>query len=99
MEREQLTLTQEVLSDIAGTWGSKKITHDGIEYSLTENIITGSDPEDGGADHEVVFKRVSDGKYFKFYYTDWDMDYNFDRDFPNSATEVFPKTITKIVFQ
>ena len=98
-ERETVTLTKEVLRDIVRQWGSKNTTYEGIEYSLIEDEITSSDYEDGGADHTVIFKRMSDNKYFSFDYTDWDMEHNFHRDFPNSATEVFPRTITKIIFE
>ena len=98
-ERENLILTQDTLRDIVQTWGDKKITHENIEYSLVEDEITSSDYEDGGADHSVVFKRLSDDKYFAFDYTDWDLEHNYHRDFPNSATEVFARTITKIIFE
>jgi len=97
-ERETITLPQEALSEIARQWG-KPLEHEGISYKLEDNEITSSDPEDGGADHIVIFKRESDDKYFRFYYSDWDMDYNFPRDFPDSAEEVFPRSITAIIFE
>jgi hypothetical protein len=97
MTREKLTLDQKRLADISNSSFRMKSKDSG--FSLHENVITSSDTEDGGADHDVVFKRESDGKYFKFSYTDWDMDYNFDRDFPTTAREVFPKTISTIVFE
>lgn len=112
-EREKLNLEREVLADIASSgftsrgwsyvtkYSKKSIIHDGIEYVLCENEIVSSDPEDGGADHVVVFKRITkEGeKYFRFLYSDWDMDYNFDSDFPEDAVEVFPKVITKTIFE
>ena len=96
--REDLKLTQRILADIAhqSSWRQPK---EGTEFVLQENQITGSDTEDGGADHTVVFKRTSDGKFFQFSYTDWDMDYNFERDFPSAATEVFPRKITTVIFE
>ena len=97
MSREKLTLTQKHLADIAPQSSWRK--QEGLEFILVENVITGSDTEDGGADHEVVFSRTLDGKYFKFAYSDWDMDYNFERDFPTTATEVFPKTVSTIIFE
>lgn len=98
-QREEIILNQELLANLATDYKNHKHTLDDIEYQPVESVLTDSDPEDGGATYEVVFQRLSDGKYFKFSYNDWDMDYNFERDFPNSATEVFPKTITKMIFE
>lgn len=97
-KREEVVLSQELLADLAHD-NVHKFTLNDIEYRGIETTIVGADYEDGGATHEVVFQRLSDGKYFKFSYNDWDLEYNFVTDFPNSATEVFPKTITKIIFE
>jgi hypothetical protein len=98
-KREEVILSQELLADLAHDNGKHKFTLNDIEYQEIETTITGTDYEDGGATYEVVFQRLSDGKYFKFSYNDWDLEYNFVSDFPNKATEVFPKTITKIIFE
>ena len=76
---------KELLRDIIYGDVSKK------DYKEIENIITSADPEDGGADHTFVFQRVNDGKFFKFSYTDWDLEYHFDN-FKEYAVEVFAKT-------
>lgn len=100
LERETIRLPKEVLSDIADNiYNRAGVLHEGDEYFLHENKITSSDPEDGGADHVVVFKRKSDGKYFRFEYSDWDSWYNFDRDYPTTAKEVFAKKIEIIIFE
>ena len=96
MSREKINLGKQTICDIICDNQAEK---DGIKYTLAQDEITHSDPEDGGADHEAVFKRESDGKYFKVYYSDWDMMHNFDRDFPDSATEVHAKTIEVVVFE
>ena len=88
-ERETIDLGRETLMILIA--GSTP------EYTHIENEITGSDPEDGGADHIVVFQRNSDDRYFEFEYTDWDINYNRD-DFPTTATEVFPRTVTKTIY-
>lgn len=68
-------------------------------FVCVKDEITSSDPEDGGADHDCVIKRLSDNKFFEFIYCDWDMDYNFDRDFPENLKEVFPKDIVVTVYE
>lgn len=64
-----------------------------------ENKIVRSDSEDGGDYHEVFIKRKSDGKYFGFYYSHWDLYYNFNQDFTDYAKEIFPKQVTITVFE
>ncbi len=68
-------------------------------YTLVKDEITSSDPEDGGADHTLIIKRNADNKYFRLYYSDWDMQYNFERDFPENFKEVVPKTKTITVYE
>lgn len=69
------------------------------EYDLVEDVITNSDPEDGGADHRLIIRRKSDNKFFKMSYTDWDLRYNFERDFPEDFLEVFPKTVQVVTYE
>ena len=95
MEREEIHINKEILSQLTSTY----FVPVDVDYEHYSNEITGSDSEDGGADHTLVIKRKSDGKYFQMYYTDWDMEYNFDSDFPEDLTEVFPKTVTTIIFE
>lgn len=63
-------------------------------FILIEDNITSADEEDGGAYHDIILKRVVDDKFFKLQYCNWDIDYNFESDFPENLTEVFPKQIT-----
>lgn len=83
MEKEYFG--KELLRDIIYGNVSKK------DYKEIANVITGADAEDGGAYHIFVFQRVSDGKFFKLNYCDWDLEYNFDS-FDDYAVEVFAKT-------
>jgi len=108
MERETLKLGKYALAFIIGAdYFSEDLEENeyndilskASSYSLIKDEITSSDYEDGGADHTVVFQRLSDKKYFSFYYTDWDLEHNFERDFVDSAEEVFPKTITVEIFE
>lgn len=92
MEREKIVVDKNILKELI----YKKKRDD---YIVVENKITSSDPEDGGADHDLVIRRLSDNKFFFIYYTDWDLEYNFERDFPEELEEVFPVERTIIVYE
>lgn len=79
------------------------------DYTFIKDTIISSDQEDGGADHELIIQRISDSKYFKILYTDWDID-NTDYDEENDILgeridltdemqEVFPVEKTIIVYE
>lgn len=95
MEREIIKLTREVLSCIASLCTGSKVKHEGITYKVKKHDIDELEP----VNHKVIFRRETDGKYFRFKclvegpYTGVDEDYNFDTDFPNEAVEVLPKII------
>lgn len=90
--REQITIPKERLRDIINE-------EEDNEYELVEDKIVSSDDEDGGADHVLIIKRIVDEKFFRLRYTDWDMRHNFRRDFPERLGEVFPRPITKFVYE
>lgn len=92
ISREKIKVDKNILRDII--YGDKN-----ENFKLVEDKITNSDPEDGGADHLLIIQRKSDSKYFRTYYSDWDMDYNFERDFPEDLSEVFPEQVTITVFK
>ena len=96
--REVITIPKRRLRSIIHEWDEDEGEEE-TEFELVEDRITSSDDEDGGADHTVVIKRILDEKYFSFSYTDWDMNHNFDRDFPDRLREVFPRPITKIIYE
>ncbi len=76
------------------------------KYGIAEDVIISSDPEDGGADHCCIIQEVESLKFYRLYYSDWDIQYNFEiNENTNEITrcdidceleEVFPiqKTIT-----
>jgi hypothetical protein len=52
-----------------------------IEHEVIEDNIIRTDYEDGGGHHEYIIKNIKSGKFYKGYYTDWDIDNtNFDED-------------------
>jgi len=92
--RETITLTKEILAEIANSWDSTTIKHEGVGYKVERNEV----PDDDHSKHTVIFKRETDSKYFKFKclipgpYTD-NNGYSFTKEFPNSATQVFPRVV------
>lgn len=92
MPRETLKIDKEITKEVIRR-------NPNLDYILVENKITRSDPEDGGADHTLIIKRKSDNKYFRIYYCDWDIDYNFDCDFPEIFSEVIPREIVTTVYE
>jgi hypothetical protein len=55
------------------------------------------DAEKGFVDYEIVIQRWSDGKYFKFTYTQF--GHNGDDILEQTGVEVFPKTIEVVVYE
>jgi hypothetical protein len=92
--RETIKLTREVLAEIANSWNNSVIKHNGIGYKIERNEV----PDDDHSKHTIIFKRETDDKYFKFKclipgpYTD-NNEYSFTKEFPSSATEVFPRVV------
>lgn len=78
------------------------------EYEVVQDTITSSDAEDGGADHDIVIKQLSTGKFYANNYSDWDIDYNtsldddenvIETDLDCEFIEVFPKTKRITVYE
>ena len=87
-KREKIHIDKNKLRDIL--YSRKPL----FGFMLVDDTITSADEEDGGAYHDVIIKRIEDDKFFKLQYCNWDIDHNFDSDFPEHLTEVFPKQIT-----
>ena len=73
-----------------------------LQYEVIEDTITSADEEDGGADHELIIKHIPTGKFYRGYYTDWDIENtDFDEetqefgrcDLDTTFTEVKPKQV------
>lgn len=67
-----------------------------VEYEIIEKNQTGFDGEKGFCDFEIIIKRLSDGKVFKCLETDYGQG---QVDYESQWTEVFPKTIKKIIYE
>lgn len=70
---------------------------EGFQYE--ESTLLDVDLEDRYAEKELVFKRISDNRFFKIKYQEnsySDLEYNT---FPIIAEEVFPETIAKVIYK
>lgn len=69
------------------------------ELLFIKGIILNVDLEDQYINREAIIKRTTDNKYFKLLFQQ-DKDFNLSyNEFPIIGKEVFPKTITKIIYE
>lgn len=95
MTREKIKLTEEELEDFDFTDGTQWELRGEI-YDYVTTIRT--DQYSDGESWDTVVKRKSDGKFFKW--NCWDAGREFLMESgDNSMEEVFPKTITKVVYE
>ncbi len=80
---------------------SKEQAKECENYEIVKETINSVDEEDGGSDNTVIIKRIDDNKYFKFDYQDWDVNWEYSHfdDFDPEIIEVFPKTITTVIYE
>lgn len=100
MKKEKIYLTEEELEDFDFTGGYKGTTWElrGEVYEYVETIRT--DEMSDGPSWDIVVKRKSDGKYFKW--NCWDAgDYNgyLMESGDNYMEQVFPKHQYKTIYE
>lgn len=96
-EKERIYLTEEELEDFDFTGGSRWELRGEI-YNFV--VIIRTDQYSDGPSWDIVVKRQSDGKYFKW--NCWDAgDHNgyMMEDGDNYIEETFPKVITTTIFE
>ena len=98
MEREKIKLTEKELEDFDFTGGYKGTTWElrGETYVYVEEIRT--DEFSDGESWDIIVNRHSDGKFFKWNCWDTGRSYQMESG-DNYMEEVFPKTITKIIYE
>lgn len=89
MEREIYNIEEELWDDYTG---SGPWVYNGEIYEFVEDYPS---RDCDGECHNVVVKRKSDDKHFQF---EWFYD-NGHYYFGDELTEVFPKTITRIIYE
>lgn len=90
MEREIINVTSEELYDIVLCRDKR--------YEFIKKEFISSDYEDGGVEYMVIIKR-DDGKFFKFFHNDWDVDGEFKNYENPMLTQVFERTILMKVYE
>ena len=84
IEREKLVLTQEEALDI--------ISDDNKDFDVVFDIVTGKSR--WSVNHSVIIKRISDGKFFKDYYSEGATEYQDESPWQNiepNFIQVFEK--------
>lgn len=77
------------------------------DYELVENEIYNNDEYDGGAYYEATIRVVASDRFYRIHYTDWDMSrndgwcaaYHDGISLDTTLSEVFPKQITKTIYE
>ena len=93
--RERICLTDEELEDFDFTGGSEWELRDEI-YKFVEEIRT--DKFSDGPSWDIVVKRDSDDKFFKWHCWESSRDYVMSGG-RNYMEEVFLKVITKVIYE
>lgn len=105
MERETLNLENYTLA-ILMEWSQEDEAPenniiDSQNYELISEVIDQHDEYDGGSYYTTIIKRISDNKFFKFNYQDWDYDWE-KGDFENfkpQGREVFPEIVETVIYK
>jgi hypothetical protein len=96
MEKEKIYLTEEELNDFGFTRTFGEWLLRGEKYTYEDEIRT--DQYSDGESWDTVVKRESDGKFFKW--GCWDAGSEFVMEHgDNCMVEVFPKTITTVIYE
>ncbi len=98
MERERVVLTEEELCDFDFTGGYEGLTWElrNEVYHFVKKIRT--DQYSDGPSWDIVVKRESDNKYFKWNCWDAGSAYYMESG-DNYMEEVFPKTVTTVTYE
>ncbi len=97
MKREKINLSEEELEDFdftsdSGAWLLRDET-----YKFVETIRT--DEFSDGESWDTIVRRESDGKFFKWNCWEGGSDGYQMESGDNYMEEVFPKTITKVIYE
>jgi len=101
VEKERVTISPDTMTGLSEL-EDRGVSRVYEEWEFIEDEIAWVDAEGGGGQHYTVVKRLSDGKFFKMDWTDWDCEGGESSgDFLNEVqgSEVTPKTVTKVVYE
>jgi hypothetical protein len=103
MEKE---IKKEDAYVIACDWYDETVDTD---FKVIETVCESSDDEDGGGHYRLILKEKSTGKFYEYYYCDWDIsNTSYDEetntcpgrcDMQTIITEVFPKEVTTTIYE
>jgi hypothetical protein len=90
MEREKIKISKDLWDDIVEEWKD-------CEFESVEEEITSLSRWD--ANYLTIVKRKSDGKFFKASWSKGLTEYQDYSNAPSELVEVFPKIITKTIYE
>ena len=102
MNKEKIELSEHLLRSLLDQDYEDYDENEDLGFEIIEENETYSDLEKGYEDYDVIIKRTSDNKYFKFEYSQSPYHSIFDEalgGLPSIANEVFPKKIKKIIYE
>ena len=88
MEREIIKVPEDLRNEFSGT---HDVEFNSEVYSFIEDILVLGD----GECHDLIWKRESDRRYFRFGYQYYDYNYYYQE----NLEEVFPEQIIKTIYK
>lgn len=109
MEREEIELSEHILRSLLdedyeieeGYEDEDPEYYKEIDYIFKDEILTDTDIEKGIEWKDIIIERKSDNKLFKFHIGDsyYNGMFYHGFKFPIKVKEVFPKQVTKTVYE
>lgn len=100
-KRESAKITSDEFKIVLGL--NEEIDEESGIWEEVNRETVYADLEKGYEEIEIILKRLTDDKYFKFTYTDSPYhdvgSYRLGVNFPLDGKEVFPKTIETIIYE
>lgn len=93
MKKETIKLNEVEQEEIDFTSSEGFELDNGEQFDFVESV---PNINCDGQGHDEIYKRQSDGKYFKLF---WMLTFSESYRFSDKLEEVFPKTITKTIYK
>lgn len=99
-EKLEIELSKHIVKSFLDEDYEEYDENEDLGFSYIEDNIVYTDMEKAYNTVEVILQRKLDNKYFRFTYTDSDYcSLDETLHFPVKCDEVFPETITKVIYK
>lgn len=100
MNKEEIELSEHIVKSFLDEDYKEYDKNEDLGFEYCEDNIIYTDMSKAYHTVEVILLRKSDNKYFRFTYTDSEyISLDETLKFPLKCNEVFPKTITKVIYE